>query len=119
MQDSFAPSGTPTVPDYLLELPESVVEAPQVETRVPELPFDQLSWQNFERVVFRLVRKNSDVEYCAPYGRSGQAQDGIDVYGRLSGGRHVCWQARSTRIGRRCAGAQGTMDVVARLSHPV
>ena len=97
MQDSIAPSGTPTVPDYLLELPESVVEAPSVETRVPELPFDQLSWQNFERVVFRLVRKNSDVEYCAPYGRSGQAQDGIDVYGRLSGGRYVCWQARNRK----------------------
>ena len=97
MQDSIAPSGAPTVPDYLLELPESVVEAPPLETRIPQLPFDQLSWQNFERVVFRLVHKNSDVEYCAPYGRSGQAQDGIDVYARLSGGNHACWQARNRK----------------------
>ena len=52
MQDSTALSVAPTVPDYLLELPESVVEAPPVETRIPELPFDQLSWQNFERVMF-------------------------------------------------------------------
>ena len=97
MHDSIAPSGALTVPAYLLELPESVVEVPPVETRVPELPCDQLSWQDFERLVFRLARKNSDVVYCAPYGRPGQAQDGIDVYARLSGGKHVCWQARNRK----------------------
>ena len=95
MQDSIAPSRPPTVPVYLLELPESVVEAPPVETRLPELPFDKLSWRDFERLVFRVARQNLDVVYCAPYGRSGQAQDGIDVYARLSGGRHICWQARN------------------------
>ena len=97
MQDSIAPSGAPTVPADLLELPESVVEAPPVEPRIQELPFDQLSWQNFERVVFRVVRTNSDVVYCARYGRPGQAQDGIDVYGRLSGGGHICWQAKNRK----------------------
>ena len=97
LQDSIAPSGASTIPDYLLELPESVVEAPPVETRVPELPFDKLSWRDFERLVFRLARQNPDVVYCAPYGRPGQAQDGIDVYARLSGGRHVCWQARNRK----------------------
>ena len=97
MQDSIAPSGTPTIPDYLRELPESVVEARRVETRIPELPCDQLSWRDFERLVFRLIRKNADVVYCAPYGRPGQAQDGIDVYARLSGGGHVCWQARNRK----------------------
>ena len=90
-------SGTPTVPAYLLELPESVVEAPPVETQIPELPCDQLSWQDFERLVFRLASKNRDVVYCAQYGRPGQAQDGIDVYARLSGGRHVCWQAKNRK----------------------
>ena len=97
MQDSIAPSGALTVPGYLRELPESVVEAPPVETRIPELPCDQLSWRDFERLVFRLARQNPDVVYCAPYGRPGQAQDGIDVYARLSGGRHVCWQARNRK----------------------
>ena len=95
MQDSVSPSGAPTVPAYLLELPESVVEAPPVETRIPELPFDQLSWRDFERLVFRLARKDPDVVYCALYGRPGQAQDGIDVYARLTGGGHICWQARN------------------------
>lgn len=97
MQDLIAPSVVPTVPVYLRELPESIVEASPVETRIPELPCDQLSWRDFERLVFRLVRKNADVVYCATYGRPGQAQDGIDVYARLSGGGHICWQARNRK----------------------
>ena len=97
LQDSIAPSGDPTVPVYFPELPESVVEAHPVETRVPELPCDQLSWQDFERLVFRLARKNSDVVYFARHGRSGQAQHGIDVYARLAGGGHICWQVRNRK----------------------
>ena len=87
------PSGAPPVPIYLREPPESV--APPVVTRGAQLPYDQLSWQDFERLVFRLARQDSDVVYCAPYGRRGQAQDGIDVYARLVGGGHICWQARN------------------------
>ena len=95
MQDSIEPSGPSTVPVHLPELPESATKIPPVETRVAELPFDQLSWQDFERLVYRLARKNSDVVHCARYGRSGQAQHGIDVYSRLAGGGHICWQARN------------------------
>ena len=97
MHDSVAPSGTSSVPPYLLELPESVVEASPVKTRISVLPFDQLSWPDFERLVFRLARKNSNVEYCATYGRTGQAQHGIDVYARLTGGKYICWQARNRK----------------------
>ena len=97
MQDSIAPSEASTVPGCLLELADSLVDAPPVETRTTELPCDQLSWENFERLVFRLARKNSDVVYCARYGRSGQSQGGIDIYARLSGGGHVCWQARNRK----------------------
>ena len=61
------------------------------------MPCDQLSWQNFERLVYRLASKNPDVVYCTTYGRPGQSQDGIDVYARLSGGRHFCWQARNRK----------------------
>ena len=95
LPDSIPPSGAPPVPAYLLELPESVVESPPVETRVAQLPYEQLSWRDFERLVFRLARQDSDVEYCAPYGRPGQAQDGIDVYARVAGGGYICWQARN------------------------
>ena len=94
MRQPIASLGASSVPRYLLELPETVV-APPVEPRIAKLPFDELSWQDFERVVFRLASKSPDVEYCAPYGRPGQNQHGIDVYARLSGGGHICWQARN------------------------
>ena len=97
MPNSFPPSDPSLVSVHLPELPDSVVQAPPVEPRVPELPFDQLSWQDFERLVSRLVRKDPEVVYCASYGRTGQAQDGIDVYARLTGGRHICWQARNRK----------------------
>ena len=95
LPDLIPPSGAPVVPVDLLELPESAVESPRVETRDAQLPYDQLSWQDFERLVFRLARQDSDVVYCARYGRPGQAQHGIDVYARLAGGGHICWQARN------------------------
>ena len=97
MQDSITPSGTSTVPKYLFELPESVIDTPPVESRVPELPFEKLSWRDFERLVFRLARTDANVEYCAPYGRPGQAQHGIDVYARMTGGGHICWQAKNRK----------------------
>ena len=97
MQDSIAPSGASTVPVHLSELPEAVVETLPVEPRVPVLPVGEVSWRDFERLVFRLARKDPDAVYCAPYGRPGQAQDGIDVYARLSGGEHICWQARNRK----------------------
>ena len=97
MQDSITPSEASTVPDYLLELSESVVEAPPVEPRISALPRDKLSWTDFERLVFRLARKDPDVVYCAPYGRRGQAQDGIDICARLIGGGHNCWQAKNRK----------------------
>ena len=81
-------------PNDLLTLPETVVDPP-VCPKIENLPFDQLSWQDFERVVYRLVSKNSDLDYCARYGRPGQNQQGIDIYGRLSGGGHVCWQVKN------------------------
>ena len=61
------------------------------------MPFEQLSWRDFERLVFRLARTDADVVYCAPYGRSGQAQHGIDVYARMTGGGHICWQAKNRK----------------------
>lgn len=87
----------PNVPIDLLEPPDRVVDTSPVVSRLTELPFERLSWQNFEKLVFRLVLKEADVEYCARYGRSGQRQEGVDVYGRLKGGRYTCWQARNRK----------------------
>ena len=97
LEDLTAPTGASTVPVHLPELPESEVEVLPVEPRVHVLPIGEVSWCDFERLVFRLARKDPDVVYCAPYGRPGQAQDGIDVYARLASGEHICWQARNRK----------------------
>ena len=78
----------------LLTLPKEIVALPVV-TRPQVLPFDQLSWQNFERLVYRWLYKDSNVKHCARYGRPGQNQQGIDIFARMRGGDYACWQVRN------------------------
>ncbi len=68
-----------------LEIPASSSVAPPVETRLQELPLEQLDWEDFERLCVRLVRYEADIEHCQLYGERGQKQDGIDIFGRLRG----------------------------------
>ena len=68
-----------------LYIPPSSAIKPPVETRQQTLPFDQLSWQDFERLCHRLVRLESTVEYCKQYGEPGEGQEGIDIFARLTG----------------------------------
>lgn len=89
------PTNLTTVPSDLIEPPDQVVDIPPVQTRISELPFKKLTWQNFERLLYRLVVTEADVDYCARYGRSGQAQSGIDIYGRLATGRYTSWQGKN------------------------
>ena len=95
MQNKKSNLDANVVPRHLLVPPDSLVDFKPVSTRIQELPFDRLTWQNFEKLVYRLASKNCDVEHCDTYGRSGQSQDGIDVFARLSGGGYECWQAKN------------------------
>lgn len=97
MRDSFVPKEDSTISGYLLERPDRTPPAQPVTSRIQELPFDKLSWENFERIIYRLAITNSDVQQGARYGRSGQSQEGIDIYCRLNGGRYICWQARNRK----------------------
>lgn len=74
--------------------PDTDRPRPPVETRVQCLPMGELSWENFERLCYRLVGQQSEVEHCARYGVQGEAQEGIDLFARLSSGRYYCWQAK-------------------------
>jgi hypothetical protein len=68
-----------------------------VATRAQLLPFDALSWENFERLCHRLIALDGDVEHCARYGRQGDAQEGIDIFARQADGRYHCLQAKRHR----------------------
>jgi predicted helicase len=53
-----------------------------------------LTWENFERLCYRLAGKAARVEHVARYGRSGQTQQGIDLFARLANGKYEVWQAK-------------------------
>ncbi|MBB3862206.1 hypothetical protein GGQ88_003504 [Novosphingobium hassiacum] len=80
--------------DGLFSPPNDQPVPPPVVTRMQLLPFGDLTWENFERLCHRLVLTLGSVEHAARYGRSGQAQDGIDIYARSPGGTYHCWQAK-------------------------
>jgi len=54
--------------------------APPTVTQIQELPFGQLTWENFEKLCVRLAQLQCEVEHCDAYGTRGQAQEGIDIY---------------------------------------
>ena len=81
----------------LFSPPDHQPPSPPVATRIQLLPFGDLTWENFERLCHRLALTSGSFEHAARYGRSGQAQEGIDIYARSSGGRYHCWQAKRRR----------------------
>lgn len=71
----------------------SAVPLPAV-TREQVLPLGSLSWENFERLCFRLAHRGGDVEDVRIYGEHGQAQEGIDLYVRRASGDYATWQCK-------------------------
>jgi hypothetical protein len=68
--------------------------APPAITREQVLPLGSLSWENFERLCFRLAHRAGDVEDARIYGERGQAQEGIDLYVRRATGDYATWQCK-------------------------
>ncbi|MGY4234994.1 hypothetical protein ACVIIW_003941 [Bradyrhizobium sp. USDA 4449] len=82
-------------PVWLLEPPTPADITPPVDTHAQELPFSELTWQNFERLCHRLAKSEGDVEYCCLYGTQGQEQGGIDIYvRRTSTTKYGAWQSK-------------------------
>lgn len=84
------------IPPWLHEPPDGPEPAPPVETRGQMLPLGQLSWQDFERLVLRLVRREGDIVECSVYGTPGQAQGGIDILATRAEqpALRVCYQCK-------------------------
>ena len=72
---------SPSVPNWLLTPPISKINPP-VKTRLQKLPFEELSWENFERLCLRLVQFEANIEHCQLYGERGEKQEGIDIFAR-------------------------------------
>jgi len=85
------------VPSWLETPPLSKIDPP-VETRKQELPFGELTWEDFERLCLRLVRLESNVEHCQLYGVRGQKQEGIDIYARkTSADKYSVYQCKRVK----------------------
>ena len=67
------------VPAWLDMPPDDGSIKPPVTTRVQTLPFRELTWRNFERLILKLVRRQANVRQCAFYGTAGQRQEGLDI----------------------------------------
>ncbi|MBZ9662280.1 hypothetical protein LB523_24835 [Mesorhizobium sp. ESP-6-4] len=82
-------------PEWLRLPASSTPGSTPVQTNKQDLPYGELTWEDYERLCFRLAQEDAEVEYCALYGRQGQPQEGIDVFSRKSGGlKYSCWQAK-------------------------
>ncbi|MCI0429911.1 MAG: NACHT domain-containing protein [Rhodospirillales bacterium] len=81
-------------PDWLKRDPEGERPAPPVQTRATRLPFTELEWKDFERLCCRLSERAGNVERVWSYGKSGQAQFGIDILVRLGNGSYEVWQTK-------------------------
>jgi hypothetical protein len=84
-----------SIPLWLEEKPPSQTSQTPVQTRCQELPFKELTWENFERLCLRLVRLEADVERCQMYGERGENQAGIDLYARkISTNKYTVYQCK-------------------------
>ena len=71
-----------SIPEWLIAPPDQTL-APPVHTKLQDLPFDKLTWKNFERLCLRLVQEEAAVEHCQQYGERGDNQEGIDIYAKM------------------------------------
>jgi energy-coupling factor transporter ATP-binding protein EcfA2 len=90
-------SPSASAPLSVLSPPDTSPTLLPVETRAQLLPFEALTWENFERLCHRLMALDCDVEHCSRYGHQGEAQEGIDIFARQANGRYHCLQAKRHR----------------------
>jgi hypothetical protein len=66
-------------PAWLNAPPDGNFPSPPIDTRAQTLPFGELTWENFERLIKRLVDREAIVSECWIYGIPGQTQYGLDI----------------------------------------
>ncbi|MBH3344151.1 hypothetical protein I5O09_10375 [Pseudomonas parafulva] len=59
------------------------------------------NWQDFQTLTLRLVEQMCESTTVREYGRQGQRQDGIDVYGEMPGELHLGVQCKQMKPGKK------------------
>ena len=83
-------------PAWLDSPPDADFPTPPAVTRPQNLPYHNLTWENFERLILRIARCETNVAECWIYGVRGQKQHGLDVIAELldSPGELACYQCK-------------------------
>ena len=59
------------------------------------------SWDEFEDIVWKIYRREWQDSHAQRYGRSGQCQNGVDIYGQQNGsGRYIAVQCKRYKDGK-------------------
>lgn len=83
------------IPSRLETPPTGQSFLPPSETRLQTLPFGELTWENFERICLRLIRRDAAVDHAQIYGTAGQDQQGIDIFAQeRSSNKHRVYQCK-------------------------
>jgi len=76
-----------------------LVGQPGPVTREQLLPLEKLSFENLQRLSVRLLSAEKSVVHCQEFGVHGQAQDGIDLYARITGVEKMeAWQCKRYQV---------------------
>ena len=84
-----------------LSLGSSLYAPPSTPTPAPvigkleELPFNSLTWENFERLQLRMMRDVEGLRDAQMYGDRGQAQLGLDIVALAPDGAGVALQSKN------------------------
>jgi hypothetical protein len=86
-------------PSWLTMPASAGIQRPPTRTQLQVLPLNELTWENFERLCFRIAKANGDVEqWTTLFGTRGQKQHGIDIFARRPAtNRYSCWQSKRHR----------------------
>ena len=81
--------------EYLKMPPSSNYSLP-IKSNHMVLPIQNMNWENFEKLSLRMVEyvEGFDRSDCELYGRPGQKQEGIDIYGLKENGKYYAFQCK-------------------------
>lgn len=95
----FSDLSTGNIPAWLSAPPDKSFPALPVDTRLQTLPFGELAWENFERLIKRIVTREQIITDCWIYGLPGQTQFGLDILAKGKDDSGIfCYQCKRVKI---------------------
>lgn len=76
--------------------PDGII-TPPVIVNISSLPYGQLRWDDFERLCLSLAAAQNHIQESRPYGRPGDRQHGIDIYGVSSNQSYTTYQCKKVK----------------------